>query len=256
MTKIQRKFKYKADQKGIAVRYLREKENWQPHLINSKNFILKSAKSKNKKVAVVLGSGWWLDVPAEELSKLFETIYLVDIIHPKEIVHKARKYPNIKFIETDITGQTENIFELVKNYKKTKSKINLLDLQPQNTNFGLPENVKPDFIVSINLLNQLDILITSYLWNHNIYTEQEISKFQKKIQQNHINSLQENKTCLITDYKELNFDNKKNLTEEKQLVFVPFPKGKFEQEWTWKFDLTGNYNKNSQTIFKVKAIDL
>ncbi len=255
MRKIQNKFKYKADQKGIVTRYLREKENWQPHLTNSKNFILKSAKNKEKKVAVVLGSGWWLDVPAEELSKIFETVYFVDIIHPKEIVHKARQLTNIKFIETDITGQTQNIFELVKNYKKTKIKINLLNLKPKTIKFGLPENVTPDFIVSVNLLNQLDILITSYLQKHNIYTEQEISQFQKLIQQHHIDNLQKEKTCLITDYKELNYDTKNNLTEEKQLVFVEFPKSKFEQEWKWKFDLSGNYNKNSQTIFKVKAID-
>jgi len=255
MTKIQRKFKYNADQKGIAIRYLREKENWQPHLVNSKKFILKSAKNKNKKTAIVLGSGWWLDVPTEELSQIFETVYLVDIIHPKEIIHKTRKFENIKLIEIDITGQTENIFEHIKNYKKTKSKINLLNLKPKTTNFGLPENINPDFVISVNLLNQLDILITSYLRKHNIYTEQEIIKFQQKIQQTHIDNLPKEKTCLITDYKELIYDNKNNLTKEKQLVFVPFPKGKFEQEWTWKFDLTGNYNQNSQTIFKVKAID-
>ncbi len=256
MSKIHRKFKYKIDQKGIINRYFHEKENWKSHLENTKKFILKSAKNKNNKIAVILGSGWWLDIPVIELSKIFETVFLIDIFHQKEILYKAKKIPNLKFIETDITGLAETVLETVAlSQKRNAKKIRLTDLIPKISNFGIPEIIKPDFIVSVNLLNQLDILITSYLKNQNLYSPKEIKDFQKYIQQNHLNSLKVNKTCLITDYKELNFNKNNVLEYENQLVFVDFPKNKFEDNWEWKFDMNGRYNKNLQTIFKVRAID-
>lgn len=255
MKQILRKFKYKADQQGIANRYINQQENWASHLQNTKEFILESAESKNKNFAVVLGSGWWLDVPIAEICDIYNKVYLVDIIHPKQIVHKARKFENIEFIQTDLTGLTEKILEIVKNFKKNKQKPDLQELKNEIRNFGLPNEIQPDFVVSVNLLNQLDILLLSFLEKNNIYTETELQNFRTQIQQSHINSLPKNKSCLITDFHETNFNSNDVLQNEKKLVFAKFPKPKFEKQWDWKFDLNGNYRKNMKTIFKVKAMD-
>lgn len=75
------------DQNGIIRRFKREKQNWDDHMTQSKSFILKSAKNKENlpdnlsakqadKAGVtcaVLGSGWLLDLPLDELSEMFTT---------------------------------------------------------------------------------------------------------------------------------------------------------------------------------------
>ena len=68
---ILKKFGFFKDQNGIINRYLREKEAWQAHLSNTRDFIINSSMNKDNSKAVILGSGWLLDIPVDELSKKY-----------------------------------------------------------------------------------------------------------------------------------------------------------------------------------------
>ncbi len=50
---ILRKLGFSSDSEGILNRYYREEGNWNSHLENTKNFILESAKDKEKGTAVI-----------------------------------------------------------------------------------------------------------------------------------------------------------------------------------------------------------
>ena len=89
-TGILKKFGYKKDREGLITRYLREAENWKLHTENSKKFIIESAKTKKKELCVVAGSGWWLDIPVNELSKMFKKVIMIDITHPTQIIKKSK----------------------------------------------------------------------------------------------------------------------------------------------------------------------
>jgi len=93
-----------SDQEGIMTRYLKEKENWDEHLEKSREYILKSVGNKKLSTISILGSGWLLDVPLEELTIQFQKVILVDIFHPPQILHKVRNMPRVKTMEMDITG--------------------------------------------------------------------------------------------------------------------------------------------------------
>lgn len=254
--KILRKFGFKIDQEGIINRYLRENGGWDEHLQKTKNQILTcSDKHEDKKKVVVLGSGWLLDVPVEDLAEKFEEVVLVDIVHPRQITNKLKRYGNVKFVESEVTGFVEPVYESFK--KKKKGEV--LDLQNISSVVQkelLDEIKTASYVVSVNLLNQLDILICDYINKFNVYSEKELIEFRKKIQTEHLNLLPENKSLLITDHEEINLGEDDTIINKKKLVHISFAENKILTRWKWNFDLKKTYHNHCQTVFKVMVVEI
>lgn len=66
-------------------------EAWAEHENNSRQFVLQSAgKLKQRRTAVVLGSGLLRDVPYDALVAMFDTVVLVDLVHLASLQAKLR----------------------------------------------------------------------------------------------------------------------------------------------------------------------
>ena len=252
--KILRKFGFKNDREGIIQRYIREYDNWKTHIEKSKQFIIQSAQSKNKNTCVVIGSGWWLDVPVDELCLIFDKVILVDITHSSQIRHKSKKFINLELKDIDVTGVINAIYT---NRKLLKAKkLELIDLIPENYNFGLPLNFSPDMYVSINILSQISGFITSFLKNNNIENDNnKLLEFSKALEYSHIQMLTKEKSCLIVDYFENEYSKTDLPLSSKNRINIKLPKSKFAEKWKWKFDMNGNFKLNTKLIFKVSALD-
>lgn len=241
-----RKMQYTSDQEGILRRYYREKKAWDNHLTTSKGFILKSAQAKNKNHLVVLGSGWLLDLPINELSSQFKKITLVDINHPKRIIHKTKQYNNIELVYADITGGLIDYF-----YKKNHT--NFIDLETlKGFNYTVP---KADFVISLNIMCQLHIILIDYLKTTTKLTSSQILEIEKIIQESHLNILPPNKTCLITDIEEEIYSDEDHLMGINPLIKINLPSGNFSKKWLWKFDSMMTYREDAKTYFNTIAID-
>ncbi len=252
--RILRKFGFKKDQSGIISRYVRENGAWDSHLQLTKQYILKSAKSKDKKTAVILGSGWLLDVPTVELAQLFDRIVLVDIFHPRQIEHKLRKQKNIEFLSSDITGLAQPIYELLK--KRKKETIKLSEIKPvYDKSFTECMNVA-DFVVSVNILNQLDILLCDYIEKLGIYEQEEINEFRTYVQSLHIGLLPPKKSVIITDHEEINLNDNDKIINRKNLIHTDLLPQNNATKWQWKFDQSKTYHNHCKTFFKVIAVDI
>jgi hypothetical protein len=107
-------------------------------------------------------------------------------------------------------------------------------------------------VVSLNILNQLDILIVDYLRRYITCDDAEILSLRKKIQSSHVDSLPRDRSCLITDYEEWTYAQDQ-LVSKKPLVHIPLPEGKKKTSWTWQFDLHKTYHKGKTTHFHVIA---
>jgi hypothetical protein len=249
--KMVRKMKFISDQEGIMNRYLREQQNWEGHLQNTKKFILDSFADQKIKNLAILGSGWLLDLPLNELAEKYESILLVDVYHPAQIVKKTESLKNVTLFETDLSGGgVQFCWDLRKAKDEHFSKYILDEFKPHKPE--LP--VKPDAYVSLNLLNQLDILLVDFLKKKNVrIVDTEIKKFRKTIQQYHLHWITKKPGCLITDVRELNQDE--NETTEQKLVYADLPKAKRSEEWIWDFDLSKTYHPGMETRMKVKAIE-
>jgi len=250
--RILKKMNYVADQKGIIDRYLKESEGWAAHLNNTKNAIIINAENKIKNSCAILGSGWLLDVPIDFLAREFKKVYLFDILHPTQIKHKMRKYPNVVCVEQDITGGAiEEFFNSVQLNKSMKTRKELADFKFNGFNYKIPF----DYVVSVNILNQLDILLLDYIKGYNLYNEQELQHLRVSIQQKHLNSLPLDKSCLITDFEELVYNMENKLEETKKLVHIDLPENKIKSSWQWKFDRQ-DYVPGKNVIFNVLTLNL
>lgn len=238
-----------SDQKGILKRYEREKNNWKEHILRTKNHILQYCNNIDNNELYVLGSGWLLDFPIEKIYDRFDKIFLIDVYHPKKVTKQYESQNKVEFIEGDITGGLiEFTFNLVKNYIKYPNKPDIFSFN----NFRI-KNISNKAIISLNILNQLDILIIDYLLEFKIFNEDEILQIRKIIQENHISLLMQNKSCLITDYEQVNTCLKTKIQSKYNLLHINVPEKNKTEFWDWKFDNTGRYLKNNNVTLKVLA---
>lgn len=251
--RILRRMKYISDQQGIFERYLEEHEGWKQHLEKTRAFILDCIRKYTPGTVVIMGSGWLLDVPLKEMIGICERIYLADIWHPRQIQAMVEKYTNCSLVYTDLTGGAVNqVYNLVKSYREKGIREPLSSIR----------YIKPDlpdsdsYMISLNILNQLDIILMDYVKRFIKYPDDEIRDFRKKIQENHLALLKPGRSCLIADREEIVSDSKNQVVAIKKPIYAELPDGKISMEWKWTFDQGGAFNKGNKTEFNVIAIEM
>ena len=111
-----------------------------------------------------------------------------------------------------------------------------------------------EYVISLNVLNQLDTLIVDYIEKFWVFSEEEILTFRKQIQQAHLNIFQSTRGILISDMIELQKDKKGKVLNEKKLIFADLPESKNRKSWEWNFDTHFAYNDNHLIDLVVDAI--
>ncbi len=252
-TRILREMKIISDQKGIMERYLSEAEGWKEHLTRSRNYILESVGRIKPGSVLVCGSGWLLDLPLEELSAACREVYLADIHHPVQIRRKTEQLPNCRLLKIDLTGGAiQGTYHYVKHYRKTGTRQPLTDIPVQVP--VLPFD--PELIISLNLLNQMDILLVDYIQGYITLEEKECADFRIRIQRSHLDFLKATRACLISDTEERIINRQDQETERKKLIYAGFPEGRRQESWIWRFDESGNYKRGMKTQMLVRAVEL
>lgn len=236
---------YVTDQKGILNRYYREFDNWQNHIENSKRHILSFAANINAKNIAILGSGWLIDVPVNYFIDNNYTVSMFDINHPRAVLNRYKKYSNISFVNADLT------FGLVDKAVSVKRLNEFLEFIEHN-NFN---NIFLgfDMVVSVNLLNQLDILLCDYLIKKFNPGPQIIDYIRQIVQTQHIKSLPATKSLIISDVEEFGIDKNNQIAYTKNLVYTDTSLLKCIDNWDWVFDTHRYYNNKYATTFKVKC---
>jgi hypothetical protein len=248
---ILKKMQFFEDQDGILKRYINEEGNWNSHLNNSKMFIQDCLNGKNIMSISILGSGWLLDVPVRFLAENFKEVIFYDLRHPKEIKHKYRNQSNFKFVELDITG---GLIEQVFLFFSSRKRIDLFEMEHH---LIVPSVILPfqsDFFISLNLLNQLDILIIDYIRKKTNLTDPFANKMRATIQKKHLELMQPGKSCMVTDFEEINLDFEDNIVLTKSLIYTPIMESLIQKKWIWHFDSQMTYHKNLKTNFNVMAL--
>ena len=247
-----RKMGYFDDQSGIFRRYQRERDHWDAHLKHTRQFVLETMQGKNRKSAAVLGSGWLLDVPVEEMSRYFEKLYLYDIRHPAVINKKIKPLGNVELCVYDISCFARPVYQYAKQYRNCKNRPPINIIQPQKT-FDFSGF---DFVFSCNILNQLDILLIDYLAQFFTLNHEETITFRGNVQQYHIDMLPRNRSCLVADYQEITCTTDGNELSRKSSVHHPIIQRPDIKRWTWKFDTEMTYYKDRMTFFEVTGCEI
>ena len=247
-----RRMGYFDDQSGIMRRYQREQEHWDTHLQNTRQLAVQAMQGKNRQSAAVLGSGWLLDVPVEELSRYFEKVYLYDIRHPVKAKKQVRSLSNVELRVCDISGYVRSVYQYAKQYRSCKERPSISAIQPQTT----LDTTGFDFVFSCNILNQLDILLVDYLAQFFELNHEETVNFRSNVQQRHIDLLPRNRSCIVADYEEIICMPDDKEISHKTSVQRPIIQHPNARRWIWTFDTKMTYHEGKKTFFKVMGVEI
>jgi len=243
---------YYAYQSGLIYNHLNQEGGWDDHLAYSRSFIKKVLEYYKPEKITVLGSGWLLDLPLAEIVELAEMVYLVDIVHPPEVVKQAGGLKNVFLIEQDISG---GLIEVIWN---TTRKFSFLKKLKSLESITIPEytpDFEPGLVISLNILTQLESQLLDCLKRRSDICEEELFRFRRGIQEKHIDFLLKHSSVLITDYAEVVTKRSGEITTIPTLL-AQLPAGQFREEWTWDFDLKGHDSYNSRSVIKVISLVL
>lgn len=230
-------------------RFIREGQGWNSHLNSTKRFIVDALCDLKPQSVRILGSGWLLDAPMEELLSCCQKIILVDIAHPAQILHRYEQNPKVVFETTDLNNLTEYLFST-----PAKS-LNFFAVSNQISHSKKPIYTE-DLVISLNILSQLNDYPIPVLAKRLKLSQLQADELSKQIQANHLNSLPKGKSVLITDYEEEYDDEDGAFLGASPTVFVDIERGKPAQEWEWYFDTHFIYREDCQTTLKVLAVRL
>ncbi|MBW8321977.1 MAG: hypothetical protein K0M49_00695 [Arenimonas sp.] len=212
--------------------------DWREHEDNSKAAILAAmAKSRQRRTAVVLGSGLLRDVPIVALSRAFDTVVLVDLVHLASVRAwlGMKGLKNVRLIERDLSGYED------------------LRAGGEADPLGFLRQVPYlDFVVSANLLSQIGQGAKRRLEKERGHGMP--ADTLPRLIRAHLDGLAALplQTCLVTDIAYAVIDRTGHLQERFDLLHgVDVPP--HETEWDWPVVPFGEESRDYRIVHKVIA---
>lgn len=240
---------FRTEQKGIIQRYINEQESWGKHLNHCKRVIIDRFKGMQPDKIRILGSGWLLDVPMDELLNSKATIILTDILHPSQIIHRYRNNPRVIFEQFDLNAGLTKLL-----ISKKPSALSYFEIRSAIEGTQLPTYAEP-MVVSLNLLSQLSVIPLRYIKSYGKLSGAQTDKLAALIQQKHLLSLPPESSIVISDYSEEYYSNGK-FWGAKPTLHTPIEHFHKIDEWDWQFDTRQTYRADCTTLLKVRAFEL
>ena len=228
---------YRQDLDTMAAQRERFRDEWQPHLDNSKALIGEAitataagnhgrdgAAGHGGGKAVVLGSGLLLDIPLEDLAGAFAQVVLVDMVQAPSVKGAVRGFPNVRLVQGDVTGIVDAT----------------LDAARRGT--PLPDPAPPpladdaDLVVSANMLSQLPVRPHAFLTHYAHHPKAEIDTFVRHLVSSHLKWLSSlpGVVCLIADMERIHW-NGRAVTKRTDLLYGAKPPTG-GRKWEWNID--------------------
>ena len=221
-----RRMGYVRELRALRARRNRCREAWSSHLEHTREVVLEAAaRCKRRRRALIVGSGLLFDVPLEALSRQFESVVLVDIVHAWSVHREASRLSNVQLVPLDVTGVVERCHVLARRRFPAP-----LPQRPVECFVG----EEFDLIASVNVLSQLPVVPNGYMSRRiRSPTEAETREFSRALVVNHLDwlcSFQGN-ACLIADLERLCYGDCGLASRDGSLWGVTLPEG--GRDWVW-----------------------
>ena len=207
-------------------RWRRNAQAWRPHLESSHRCILRAAReASDRDLAVVAGSGWCLDVPLAELSRMFKKVLLVDAAHPRQVRRTAARLGNVELLGADLTGYLGAVVRSLSTGMRLTSRPT-----PPESLSGL----RPGLTVSANTLSQLPLIPLERLWTSGQCSDEQLQAFARSVIEGHLAWLDslEGVRCLLADHAWLGIAAEETLASDPlHGIRPPEP----SERWEWRY---------------------
>jgi hypothetical protein len=202
---------------------------WAPHLARARSVIAAAAgATRQRRHAVVLGSGLLDDVPLDALARLFDRVSLVDAVHPWPARLAARRYPNVALVTAEISAGLAGAWaELC---------------------------AEADLIVSANLLSQIPLLPIEA---HETRGREAPPRLGAHLVETHLAALdalagRAERVCLITDTVQREEDRAGRTVDSADLLFgIALPPA--PEAWDWEIAPFGEIGRRRRLIHRMHA---
>jgi hypothetical protein len=236
---------------GIRRRYLQFRPEWEEHCHQAKRVILEAVcRCPQQRQAVILGSGWLHDVPLAELSRTFEHVTLVDVLHPFSVRWYVRRhFRNVRVLEADVSGVLYPAWLAVERQEA---------ILPVSRPDLFVEDRQIDLVVSLNLLSQLPCMPSWYLKKVGRFPEAQVELFNRQLVEAHLDYLRRlpGVVCLIGDVEIITRTPAGvEVARRSTLYGADFPY--VGQEWEWRLIPRGDrppYNSQSLRVLGVPEV--
>ena len=177
-----RQMGYVRELRALRARRNRCREAWRSHLEHTREVVLEAAaQCERRRNALVVGSGLLFDVPLGELSRQFESVVLVDIVHTWSVHREACRFSNVRLVPLDVTGVVARCHALARRRAPAP-----LPQRPVECFVG--EGF--DLVASVNVLSQLPVVPNGYMSRRiRSLTEAETKEFSRALVVNHLDWL-------------------------------------------------------------------
>lgn len=228
-------------------RYRRNRAAWQPHLDNTRRFVLAVAeKVRNRNKVVILGSGLLLDVPLAELAGMFREVVLMDTVCLPEVRRQIKGYRNVSFIEHDVTHVAERLFM---NRQQGIQELPEAGYAPSDIekNAGL--------VISLNILSQLWVVPRTFASKQRPgLPHDQVEDWCRQIVDAHYASLASLScdVCLVADHEFVKRDKEGSVISRASTIYnlvLPEP----DASWTWNIAPAGEDSRSTSKELNVGA---
>jgi hypothetical protein len=232
---------------GIRDRYRRCRAAWDPHLERTKNVLRQAAaRCERRRKAVILGSGFLLDLPLDELAAAFGEVVLVDLVHPLAVRRRVRRLANVRLLAADVSGVAEAAFAAaaVPGEPLPRAAPDLF--------VGDPD---VDLLASVNLLSQLPYLPADYLLRTGRHTPGAVADFARAVVVAHLDYLRrfDCPVAVVADLERLTLDRAGRVVERRTaLRGVEFPWA--GEEWVWELAPRGETDPDRSYCRRVVGV--
>lgn len=235
-------------QQGLIHSHIAQEGGWNSHLRNCRDFIMKSVRFFHPDIVTILGSGWLLEIPLNEILEMNCRVNLIDIVHPPQLVEQIAGLEKVKFIEDDVSGGLIlNVWKLASgSLFRRKKPINSVEIPLYKPRFDT------GLIVSANILTQIESLPVELIRRKLKADDEEINDFRKRIQEKHIEFLSGKNSVLLTDVCEIIKESSGNIREEPTLL-AALPEARFKDEWEWNFEPVRPDFYRRKSLFRIVA---
>ncbi len=226
---------------SLWARGSRCRRDWSDHEANAKSVMLAAAQSlPQRRTCVVLGSGLLRDVPLDELSSLFQSVLLVDIVHLWPARLKALRYRNVQLLELDLTGTTDMLLGRARGFSDP-----LIRLQQDQT---------IDLVISATCLSQLPLGPEAVGARRSARLPQLPKDLSRQIIERHLDAICRlpGRICVVTDTEVLTRTRSGDVIEGEDLlegVSLPAP----DREWIWPVAPFGEYARDEELVHPVRG---
>ncbi|MNI17605.1 hypothetical protein D3C73_709810 [compost metagenome] len=192
---------------------------------------------KQRRTAVVLGSGLLRDIPILELSKSFDTVVLIDLVHLASVRTwiRAKRLSNVRLISRDLSGLPDAVSGKVPEPLAFLRQVPYLDL-----------------VISANIVSQIGVGCRRVLERSG---HENPDSVVSQLIRAHLDGLAQLpcRTALLTDISYEVHDRQGKVIEADDLLCgVPPPQAK--RSWDWPVAPFGEIGRDRQALHRVIAV--